>query len=293
MKLSVRVVLAVGLWQVTLPAEAQVDGFRCELFFAAQRNIPPLVLQYMQHYSDASAEGCTTPSGELLFYRSVTEVSAGSWSVCRFSKYPRVADGKEMAPTIGVSAEYMALIQSACPRQDDPRYIRTEGVSDGLFAGLSHFVATISSSESEFDAGFALKEQSSEQDKMIYGLMRDEILRGPARFEIKEITLAQSIYVPSVQAYQVTLFERPFCGSYWALLVDLTPMGLKAVAFEGGRFTSHFQAELARVFRTSLNGVIIHEEVFDGEAHTLQQRVQAGSGSSFGFGSEVSRSTRA
>jgi hypothetical protein len=142
--------------------------------------------------------------------------------------------------------------ESKCPSQDDDRYMRTTGLSEGMFIALTELARQIASSPSEFDRAVQ-SPQELRRKYSNYDAMRASVTStsGPRNFELLGVSLEAD---PRYQ-YVLGYGDKVDCshgvvrgGEGISLYVDLTPQGLRIVDMEHIRITSRLRCVERREF---------------------------------------------
>jgi hypothetical protein len=111
----------------------------------------------------------------------VTEVVHGPTGVCWYSvvKFPPGADPSIRPVPVFSTETFMTAPLQVCPKQDDPRFYRADGVSERVFLALLELATSLSSSDEGFDAAFATpRNQMSFDQQREVSEMRGDILFG-------------------------------------------------------------------------------------------------------------------
>jgi hypothetical protein len=241
-------------------SRAQAIPDVCKIYFAGKSEIPDTVDRLMRERRDSAAEACLD-GGLLHRYSSVSAAFLGSFNVCSYIKYEtRNFDdiGSDITNEFFRHHQetWTAIAGPNCPAQDDPRYIASINVSDGVFIQLKRFADQIASSPKNFDAAFAadakrircgydsgslLRPDLAERKEQDYRTLRDRIPTTDARsrFRLRAVGLHpggevfQGGYVFRQCSGYALSFSDPLDGNKsWSLYVEFTPAGLKVIGYD-------------------------------------------------------------
>ena len=221
------VAAAIAVVSTSQPAAAQNQS-DCGFYFANDPSIPETVRVRLAAEHDVAAQVCN-PGTENMSYFSVSEVRKGNLGTCIF----------QVAPPTGRFAydtreTLMSVPQRDCPKQSDPVYVQTQGVSEGVFISAAAFVRRILGSRRSFDA--ALLQSGLNPRDQDYEAIRADIASSEVNTRLKWRSIMLwpasssfdqiSALTPDL-AYQIdfTIGDRQNFG--WSLTVDLTPNGLR------------------------------------------------------------------
>ena len=111
----------------------------------------------------------------------VTEVVHGRTGVCWYGviEFPPGSDPSIRPVRVFSTETFMTAPLQVCPKQDDPRFYRANGVSERVFLALLELATSLSSSDEGFNAAFASpRNQMSFDQQREISEMRGDILFG-------------------------------------------------------------------------------------------------------------------
>jgi hypothetical protein len=229
--LSTLVVCASG----HAPARAAAANPTCRMFFS-DANPPASVRTMLAQKGHSAAEVCLDARGNVTRYSPVTNVVHGGTGVCWYSViiFPPGADPSVRPVFVFSTQTFMTAPLQVCPRQDDPRFYRADGVSERVFLALLELATSLSSSDDGFSAAFATpRTQMSFDQQREVSEMRGDILFGDpstrTRYTLRSVGLRGPTALPEKLVYVLNFVLEPDPRNSWQLEVDLTPAGFKII----------------------------------------------------------------
>ena len=220
----------VALFLVWLPKPVAAE-LSCPLFFKGDPNAPEAAKNAFAENSLDAVTICPSAPGAPPIVSNVSSPMRGDQGVCFFSE------------TNDTDSEtYMLSGEAMCPRQDDPRYMQANGLSEGLFIALTELARRIASSPSEFDRAVQSPDQLRRRYPN-YDAIRASItsVSGSPKFEF----LGAGLYGDARYQYVLGYGDKTDCshgvvrgGEAISLYVDLTPRGLRIIDLEHVRITN-------------------------------------------------------
>ena len=217
------------------PAHAAAANPTCTMFFS-DANPSASVRTMLAQKGDTAAEVCLDARGNVTKYSPVTNVVRGPTGACWFSiiEFPPGADPAVRPVFIYSEETFMTPPLEVCPRQDDARFYRANGVSERVFLALFELATSLSSSDDGFNAAFATpRNQMSFDQQREVSEMRGDILFGDpntrSQYTLRRIGLDSPANGPAELVYALFFVSENDPGSSWQLRVDLTSTGFKIV----------------------------------------------------------------
>lgn len=232
---------AAAISSAALSAAPNINS-DCKFYFAGEPNVPPSVTRLMEHFYDSAGEACISTLLGSIGYWAISDVARSPSEICRFSRTYAASTklngdiNERDLQSILISRVqrqiYMTLPLDRCPRQDDPRYIGTNGMSEGVYISLRRFVDSMVSSPRAFDVVFSQVPSVANND---YKRMQTDIAAAALapRRRLKEISLDERGNIGGAELLLYHLYFGDIPGTGWLIDVDLTANGWRVVRFNG------------------------------------------------------------
>jgi hypothetical protein len=217
--------LLVSLFSIPVSAPALVlTGDACRMYFVSEPNIPSTVRNLMTKYNVEAADVCISARGKVSFFSGLSTVRERPFGVCAFRRMTPVVPKN---PAVAFPSEISMQIKTTiCPRQDDPNFVETRGVSEGLFVLIDQFFRKALSSSSKFRSSVVLDADKAKEERL-EALMTDIFDRG---YSVRGIAITDPFVSDVLRGYQVGI-ESPKSQRRWVLVVDFTDQGIRVFDF--------------------------------------------------------------
>jgi hypothetical protein len=209
------------------------------IYFVGDLDVPAQAAEYMRSNNDVAARYCAFPEIRIDSYWSISPVWKGYSGVCLFDERPRrLFEESERAPSKNIYMSkntYMTLARGDCPKQDDPQYVFTMGVSQGTFVALEDLISRITSTRRNLDSALAVSRADLAEVQKWGDFKADLLSRESSKqLKIKSIMLMGydrdllSREDHDLYTYQLDLVQ-PNGMRGWTLYVDASPRGFRIV----------------------------------------------------------------
>lgn len=150
-----RLLLVMFLMASPVDSLASISPYSCQEYFGNESDVPPEARNILALVPGSAARVCSVP-GEpgSEAYWLISPAIRGAFGVCQFTERLVFKDGKAWTYIPPVDEPYLAsrrvlimISDETCARQDDPRYILANDVSEGVFVAVVQLWDRISSGE--------------------------------------------------------------------------------------------------------------------------------------------------
>jgi hypothetical protein len=219
----------------TRPATAQIDrSITCGFYFSGKTaNIPRSVEAAMSELHHTAAHACTSSDDTIIDYTEIGRITQGRFGVCVFDLQRKAGSPGTSNSPPGYST-FMAVPSGECPEQSDPRYIASNGVSEGMFVAILAFFNQITSSEDGLNAALDLKSGDTADSHRMLDALKSDLLHRDTPFKpvLRSIELTDPFLRGLSSGYRISITSHNVRLAGWTLQIDLTPNGLKILNFE-------------------------------------------------------------